>query len=322
MHTATLIRPGHFEITKAEIPRPGPGEVIIRVRGCGVCASNLGPWEGVEGIGYPMDAGAPGHEVYGTITETGEGVEELRPGQAVTALSYHGFADYDVAHADAVVPVPDTLADAAQPILGEPLACAVNVSRRAAVDEGDTVVVVGIGFLGALLVRLVRRARPRHVIAVSRRPEALVVAEQMGADIVMDYEDEVGKRIAELTGGRMADVVIEATGKEAPLDLAGELTRVRGRLVIAGYHQGPPRRVNLQLWNWHGLDVINAHERERAVYTRGMKEGVRLIEEGVIDLDPLISHILPLSEINQAFELARSRPEGFFKAVVSTEDER
>lgn len=314
MRAATLVKPGRFEVGEREAGSAGAGEVVVRVRGCGVCASNLGPWEGIDGIGYPMEPGAPGHEVYGEVVAVGEGVAGLAAGDAVTALSYRGFAEYDVARADSVVKVPASLAE--RPILGEPVACAVNVRRRAGVREGDTVVVVGIGFLGALLLRLVRRDRPARVVAVSRRRDALEMAERMGADEVLTYDDDVIGRVGEWTGGRMADVVIEATGKQRPLDLAAALTRVRGRLVIAGYHQDGPRQVNLQLWNWRGIDVVNAHERDAALYAEGMREGVRLLTEGELDAEPLISHTFPLEEINRAFEVARERPAGFFKAVI------
>ena len=79
--------------------------------------------------------------------------------------------------------------------------------------------------------------------------------------------------VKELTGGAFCDRVIEAVGKQWPLDLAAELTRERGRLIVAGYHQDGPRQVNMQLWNWRGLDVINAHERDPEVYMRGHPRG-------------------------------------------------
>lgn len=315
MRSAMLVEPGRFEVREREVPQPGEGEVLVRVQGCGLCASNLGPWSGIRGIGYPLDPGAPGHEVYGTVAAVGGGVEGLSEGDAVTALSYNGFAEFDLARADAVVKVPAAIAG--KPILGEPVACAVNIDRRAGVREGDTVVVLGIGFLGALLLRLVRGHGAARVVAVSRRVEGLEMARRMGADEVLTYADDVVGRVGELTGGKMADVVIEATGKQAPLDLASDLTRVRGRLVIAGYHQDGLRQVNLQLWNWNGIDVINAHERDPALYTLGMEEGVRMIADGQLDLDPLISHTFPLGEINRAFEMASERPSGFFKAIVA-----
>ncbi len=236
-------------------------------------------------------------------------------GDPVTALAYHGYSELDVADAGAVVRLPPALAG--RPILGEPLACAVNVARRAGVARGDVVVLVGAGFLGALLLQLVRRARPGRLIAVSRRPSARDLARAAGADEVLSYADDVDGRIAALTGGRLADVVIEATGRQEPLDLAARLVRVRGRLVIAGYHQDGARTVNMQLWNWRGLDVVNAHERDPAIYRRGMEEGVALAAAGELDLEPLLTHRFPLADINRAFATAAARPDGFLKALVT-----
>ncbi len=314
MRTARLVQPGRFELAEREPPKPGAGQVLVRIEGCGLCASNLGPWGGIQGVGYPMDPGAPGHEVYGRVAAVGEGVGHVRAGDAVTALSYNGFADYDVADGGNVVALPSGLAGRA--VLGEPVACSVNIDRRAGIQEGDTVVILGVGFLGAILTRLARAHGHARVIAVSRRRDALAMAERMGADQVLGFDEDVHSAVFGATNGQGADVVIECTGKQRPLDLGAELLRVRGRLIIAGYHQDGARTVNMQLWNWRGLDVVNAHERDPRIYTRGMEEGVRLLAEGTLDLDPLLTHFFPLAEINHAFEMAATRPEGFFKAVV------
>jgi threonine dehydrogenase-like Zn-dependent dehydrogenase len=280
----------------------------------------MGPWKGISGLSYPLPAGAPGHEVFGTVDAVGPEVEGLAPGQPVTALSYRAYADYDVARASDVVPLPPELAG--RPVLGEPLACAVNVTRRTGVAEGDVVVLLGTGFLGALLLQLLRAKgapRPQRVVTVSRRPLPSEMAERLGIDAMLTYEDDVRGRVGEATDGRMADVVIEATGRQGPLDLGAELTRVRGRLIVAGYHQDGPRTVNMQLWNWRGLDVINAHERDPAVYRSGMEEGVRLLASGAVDLAPLLTHSFPLPDINAAFQTAEERPAGFLKSVVLCE---
>lgn len=320
MNAAVLTEPRHFELRPLDPPDPGEGEVLLRVRGCGVCGSDMGPWKGLQGLSYPLPAGAPGHEVFGTVESLGPGVEGLAPGQLVTALSYRAYADYDLARAADVVPLPESLAG--RPVLGEPVACAVNVMRRAGVREGDVVVLLGIGFLGALLLQLLRipgAPRPGRVIAASRRRPAAGLAERLGADEVLTYDDGVQARVEAATGGRMADVVIEATGRQMPLDLGAELTRVRGRLVIAGYHQDGPRSVNMQLWNWRGIDVINAHERDPEIYRQGMEEGVRLLAERSLDLGPLITHTFPLAEIDRAFAMTEERPEGFLKSLVLAE---
>ena len=91
---------------------------------------------------------------------------------------------------------------------------------------------------------------------------------------------------------------------------------MRGRIVIAGYHQDGPRQVDLQSWNWRGLDVVNAHERDPRVYVEGMRLAMEAIAERRLDPAPLYTHTFPLDRLGDAFEAARTRPDGFMKALV------
>ena len=113
------------------------------------------------------------------------------------------------------------------------------------------------------------------------------------------------------------DVAIEAAGVQDTLDLAARLVRVRGRLVVAGYHQDGPRTVDVQSWNWRGIDVVNAHERAPQVYVEGIRRAADLVAGGVLEPEPLYTPF-PLEQAAEAFEAARTRPEGFVKAVVVT----
>ena len=315
MRSAVIAEPGVAAILSVATPEPGPGEIRVRLEGSGVCGSNLPFWEGRPWFSYPGEPGAPGHEGWGVVDAVGEGVTEPGMGARVAMLSAHAFAEYDVVSANAAVELPPALAD--HPVPGEPLACAMNAFRRAEVAKGQTVVVIGIGFLGALLTALSRSAGAR-VIAISRRPFALEIARAMGAETTIPLEDHetIVRRVNELTAGQGADRVFEAVGQQWPLDLAGELTRVRGRLLIAGYHQDGRRSVDLQLWNWRGLDVVNAHEREPEVYVRGMREAVAAVAEGRLDPRPLYTHRFRLDELGVAMEAMRARPDGFLKALV------
>ena len=99
------------------------------------------------------------------------------------------------------------------------------------------------------------------------------------------------------------DVVVEAVGKQWPLDLSAELTRERGRLVVAGYHQDGPRQVNMQLWNWRGLDVINAHERDPQVYRSGMLAAADAVASGRLDPTPLFTHRFPLERLGERSDM-------------------
>jgi threonine dehydrogenase-like Zn-dependent dehydrogenase len=316
MKAAVLTGAGRLDVRQVARPDASDGQVLIRLEGCGVCASNLTPWAGPEWMQFPTEPGALGHEGWGVIEAVGAGVSGLTVGQRVAALSYKSYAGYDVADASAVVPLPESLAG--QPFPGEPLGCAMNIFRRSDIRAGQTVAIIGIGFLGAILTRLATDAGAR-VIAISRRPFSLDVARRMGAAETIPMEDhwQIIERVRELTGGTFCDRVIEAVGKQWPLDLAGELTRERGRLVIAGYHQDGPRQVNMQMWNWRGLDVINAHERDPAIYMQGIREAVEAVASGRLDPSELYTHTFPLERLGEALDATRDRPDGFLKALVT-----
>jgi threonine dehydrogenase-like Zn-dependent dehydrogenase len=317
MRASVVAGPGRVELEHVVVPEPGAGEIRIRLEGCGVCGSNLALWEGRPWFQYPSPSGAPGHEGWGIVDAVGEGVSELTPGQRVAALTYRAYAEYDIADAAAVVPLPERLSDT--PFPGEPLGCAMNIFRRSDITPDHTVAIIGIGFLGALLTRLASQSGAR-VIAISRRPFALDLAREMGADVTIPMEDHdaIIRRVQDLTNGQGADRVLEVVGTQWPLDLAGELTRVRGRLIIAGYHQDGSRQVNMQLWNWRGLDVVNAHERDPAIYIEGIRAAVETVAHGILDPARLYTHSFDLDRLDQAFEMMQQRPDGFLKALVLT----
>ena len=315
MQAAVLAGPGELRIDEVAVPDPGPGQVRVRLEGCGVCASNLTPWAGPEWMRFPTEPGALGHEGWGVVDAVGEGVRDFAEGDRVAALSYNSYAAYDIAEAAALVRLPAGLAGA---FPGEPLGCAMNIFARADIHAGQTVAIVGIGFLGALLTRLATDAGAR-VIAISRRAFSLQVARDFGAaeTIAMDDHHAIIERVKDLTSGDCCDRVLEAVGKQWPLDLAGELVRIRGKLIVAGYHQDGPRTVNMQLWNWRGIDVVNAHERDPRAYIDGMRAAVDAVASGRLDPDPLYTHRYPLDRLGEALDATRDRPDGFLKALVT-----
>lgn len=315
MMSAVVTAPRTVALKQLPLCALAPTGVRIRLRGCGVCASNLPVWEGRDWFRYPLAPGAPGHEGWGVVEDVGSAVGQVRAGDPVAVLSQHAFAEYDVSDESQVVRLPPSLAE--QPFPGEPLGCAMNVFRRSDIKPGHKVAVVGIGFMGGLLVQLAREAGAT-VYALSGRPLGLRIAERMGATEVISLRDTDGAvhAVRELTQGQGCERVIEATGHQEPLDVAGELCRERGRLVIAGYHQDGLRQINLQSWNWRGLDVINAHERDPAVYMEGIRAAVNAVEEQRLDPHPLYTHRYPLGRLGEALEVLSARPSDLVKILV------
>jgi threonine dehydrogenase-like Zn-dependent dehydrogenase len=278
MAAALVSAPGEARVVRMPVPEPGPVDVLVRIEGCGVCASSLPLWVGRPWFSYPLEPGVPGHEGWGVVEAVGEDVESLDPGERVALLSHRAFAEFDVARAEHCVALPNE-----GPWPGEAVACALNVLRRACIYAGQRVAIVGVGFLGSLLAELCRRS---------------------GATVV-------GFRRGDDAGGRF-ERVIECAGTQAALDTASGLVAERGRLVIAGFHQDGRRTIDLQSWNWRGIEVVNAHERDPAVYVEAMREATQMD----LDLGPFLTHRFPLHRLGEAFEAARSRPAGFLKAWV------
>jgi len=314
MRAAAISAPGEISIVKTQIPEPNPNQLLVHIEGCGVCASNIPPWEGKPWFAYPMAPGALGHEAWGTVEDVGSAVRGFTQGDRVAILSNNAYADYDVCDSSSAVPLPAGLDETAFP--GEPLGCAMNIFQRSNIGKEHTVAIVGVGFLGALLTQLASATGAR-VIALSRRGFALGIAREMGATGTARLDDAI-ETVRCLTADRLCDIVIECTGKQSPLDIAGEITRERGRLVIAGYHQDGPRQINMQLWNWRGLDVINAHERNPRVYVDGIRQAIRAVEAGLLNPVPLYTHSFPLERLGDAFNMVAQRPEGFMKALIKT----
>lgn len=316
MIAAVMTAPGTIRLQEYPLPEPGAREVLVALEGCGVCASNLPVWEGREWFTYPLSPGNPGHEGWGRVIKRGPGVHDVALGDRVAFLSDHAYATHDIAGVNSLIKIPAALDN--QPFPGEPLGCAMNVFSRSQIAPGDWVAIIGIGFLGALLTQLATHAGAK-VIAISRREFALEIAKQYGAAHTIPMEDhwQIIKEVKAITNDKGCGCVIEAVGKQWPLDLAGELTATRGRLVVAGYHQDGPRQVNMQQWNWHGIDVINAHERDSTVYLSGMKCAVNAVLNGKLDPMPLYTHTLPLAQIEKAFTLLQQRPDGFMKALIT-----
>jgi threonine dehydrogenase-like Zn-dependent dehydrogenase len=271
-------------------------------------------WQG-DSAPYPR---AYGHEVVGVVVEAGSAVQTLLPGMAVTGLFGKGFAQFACAPQKFVTPIPAGIPF--EEALGEPLACVLSGARRVRIDLGDTVAVIGLGFMGLLTLQAIRLRGPARLIAIDPRPEALAMARRFGADETMTPEavPEILKltQWSQLGKGHGVDVAIEASGTQAGLTLAGEMAHEHGLLSLVGWQQGGLRLVDMELWNWKALDVLNAHERRMDYLMDCMRRGLALIAHGSLDLGALVSHRFPLDSVDKAFRALQDKPAGFVKAVI------
>lgn len=314
MRYSQLIAPRTSEVVEEPTPDPGPGEVLVRVEACGVCASELHPWR--DGAGsYPRRFG---HEPVGVVEAVGPEVDAFRAGERVTGLFHGAYADLVLAETTDLLPVPDGLDP--ENALGEPLACLVNAVRRTSIALADRVAVVGLGFMGLGIVQLARLRGPGRIVAVDVREEARALALALGADEALHPDDVPPAYLLDefrhWDSDRGFDVVVEAAGVGPALALAGRMVRAHGVLSIVGFHQGGPRSVDVGIWNWKAIDVVNAHVRRHADLMESMRVGLVLAARGEIALGRLVSHRYRLGEVDRAYADLDAKPPGFVKAVV------
>jgi 2-desacetyl-2-hydroxyethyl bacteriochlorophyllide A dehydrogenase len=313
MKIAVLTGPRRFEVVDEPVPDIAPDEVLVRTAACGVCASELDMWQGRGANPFPLH---PGHEVSGTVAAVGREVQGIGEGDPVAVWATgRGFAEYVAVKAEYCRPAGGVPVEEA---LAEPLACAANAVELADVRLADDVVIIGAGFMGNLVQQLVQLRGPRTVIVADTRADALERAAKLGATRTVDVTAEsLEAVVAEVTGGAGADATFEVTGTQAALRGVGDVTRMSGKVVIVGYHQGEPRAIPLGHWNWMAFQIVNAHFRDVGTIMRGMTVGMRLLTSGKLSLEGLVTHSYALEDVNEAFATAVDKPQGFVKSTVT-----
>lgn len=312
MKIAVLREPQKFEILEEPVPEIAEDEILVRVTACGVCTSDLHVWHGDPTQTYPRFLG---HEASGVVEKVGAQVSRFKPGDRVaTWMTGRGYAEYAAVNTEYVLHAGEVPLDEA---LAEPLACAVNAVEMANISLGDDVVIIGAGFMGALIQKLIALQGPRHLIVADTRPDVLERAARAGATHTVNTNEELLPEVVKgLTDGRGADVSFEVTGAQTPLLMLGDVTRMSGKVVIVGFHQGGMRQIPLAYWNWMAFEILNAHFREEATIMRGMRIGMRLLTSNRLSLADVVTHRFPLDQIGPAFRAAYDKPVGFMKSVV------
>lgn len=314
MKAAVLEKAGYMRLEERPVPEIRENEMLIRMLVCGTCMSEYPDWKNGESVGKIL-----GHEPVGIVEKTGSGITKFKPGDRVTGLFKNCFAEYTTATEETALAVPGCLRD--EEAVGEPWSCLVSGADRTDFRLGDTVAVVGCGYMGLGMMGLLKLKGAGKIIAVDVRRESLELAKQFGADEVYTPEELPSRYIVDTWDSEMfikgVDAVAEATGGAKGLELAGKMVRPHGVLSIVGYHQsGGRREIDMKLWNWKAITVINAHERRERMQMEFMREALTMFENGRINPGRMMTHGYPLEEINRAFSEMREKPEGYIKGYV------
>lgn len=314
MHVA-ILTPNGFELREIAIPTIGDAEILVKTAVCGICSGDVFVYKNRQTLAQQHSR--LGHEASGHIVAVGRSVTGFTVGERVTALSYPAYADYFVARPDELAKLPDEV-DSLH-ALGEAIACCVHAANRFGIQPGDRVAVLGCGFMGQLCLQLACYHGAGFICAVDPMADRRKLAGQFGANATVNpFEQDTAAMLAQF--GEF-DVVIEAAGTQSVIDLATELVKQHGRIILVGYHQSNDgrRTVNMQQWNFKAIDVVNGHVRRNDEKLVAMKEGVRLMQQGHLNTAPLVT-VYPLAEAERAFqELVNVKP-GLLKAVLVPND--
>lgn len=216
------------------------------------------------------------------------------------------------ARADLAHPFSEALSFEAA-ALTEPFACVTHGMRRTSVRAGDTVAVVGSGTLSLLAVAGARLAQCARAVVITRSRTNEAIARQVGATDYLTIDDDPVARLRDLTGGRGADVVLEAVGHESAVPLSLELARRGGAVALMGIAGGGHRPLldpdvfALKDLRVHGIFAYTS---------RDYVEALRLIESGRVNVGPLITHRFPLHDFQKALDLLATRKEPVVKVLL------
>ena len=334
--------PFDYRYEDVPIPKAGPGEMLLRVNGCGVCAGDIKSFHGGIRIWGTDESSryidAPvigGHEFYGEVVELGEGIEDYSMGDmvvteqivpcdecefcragkywmcvdsAVYGFKKHaqgGFAEYVLLNSHSRTHKLPKGFTSEQSVMVEPIACGMHTVELAQIKHADVVVIAGLGAIGSAIVNMAKLNLPRMIIGIDIKQHRLEMGKKFGADVVLNAtECNVVQEIKKLTSGRGSDVYIEASGSPKSVSQGLDALRNHGRFVQMGVFAEEVKAD----WNVIGdgkeLHIIGSHLS--ALTYPSVIEGIRT---GLIKTEGLISHTFSLQDWEKAFQEAEKNPD-------------
>lgn len=321
---AMVLRGRDLTVEDVAMPAPGPGQVLARVRACGICGSDLhyarfaADMQRDSGVLRNADLGrgvVMGHEFVAEVVEAGPGVEGWRAGDRVTSVptlvvpeaprgmhsigyssDYPGaYGEYVLMSAMLLLRVPNHIPDRIAATT-EPTAVALHAVREAKLQADDRALVMGAGPIGLLTLLWLKREGVKHVTVSDPAEPRRVLATKLGADLVLDpAAEDVATRMTEAAGGP-ANLIFECVGVEGTIQQAMDMAPARGRIVVVGVCMLEDRirplvAINKQL----NLQFVLGYTREE------YQEALEAIADRSIDPSPLVTRTVSLDELPDAF---------------------
>ena len=319
MKAAVLHGPRDIRLEEVETPKLGAGDVLLRIRACGICGSDLHTYK----HGIFLDLGAPansgrilGHEFSGEIVEIGGQVEGLKLRDRVTGISLGANAEYlkiPAPMALALMQIPSQVSHE-EAATTEPLANSIHAVGLASPAEGQTVVIIGAGIIGLGVVQVLKAAYSTRIIVVDLSDKRLTMARQLGADDVINaaHEDPYEK-VLELTGSTPVSFVpMPAAGVDTVFECAGVsrehagltsleralmMIKENGTVVLVAVSERP-FELDFNIIMRKGVRLFGSWAWSLAEFAQALE----LMRSGKVDRKPLITHEFPLDKAKEAYE--------------------
>jgi L-iditol 2-dehydrogenase len=318
-----LVAPGRMAFVVAPVEPLRDGDLLVRSRYASICGADLHVVNhGVETDPTKWAPGYPGHEGVGEVVESR--ADGFAPGDAVLLVppvpESRCFAERQRIRASSAIKLDGPLPSLDQVLMAQQLGTVVFAGRQHPWNvAGRTVAVIGQGSAGMFWAWSLKRAGAALVIVSDRSPCRLAVSARFGADVVVDAgTDDLATAVMDLTGGEGADFVVEAVGRRETLLQSIGLCRTGGQLFWFGLPDtDDPVPMDFRLFFRRKLTACSTFGAQSAPGLASFRLALEHIRRGDIDVRPLLSHVVPIEEIDRAFRLADTREDGALKVTVS-----
>jgi 2-desacetyl-2-hydroxyethyl bacteriochlorophyllide A dehydrogenase len=325
MKAMVLKAPGQLALDEVSRPGASADQVLIRVTHSGVCGTDLKIYSGAIPVKYPR---IMGHEMIGEVA-VGSADGAFKPGDRVIVdpelfcgACFHcrigqthlcpngmllgrdtngGFAEFVTAPANHVFRLPDSIDSRAAPLI-QVLTTCLHAQRLANISPGESVAVLGLGVTGQLHMQLAKARGASPVIGITRSAAKRELAEKLGADLTLASGDETIKKVLDATEGRGADLIVDTTGAIPSVAHAIHMARFGGRLLLFGIITATEGALPFYQLYFKELALINA----RVAKSEDYPESINLVQRGIVQLEPLVSHVMPFGELEAAIGMLRT----------------